>query len=129
MQLSDYLTELVYAAAGALLGFLLMKTDDVLNNKQYTTKEYNKFTLGCYLATLSGLLLLRFAGPVRFPSSDATSNIIRPIVTNQLGGSSTNHTITSQFTKPPTIPSGSTAFFQPANGSNSLRFTAGTPTF
>ncbi len=123
MQISDYLSELVYAAVGAMLGFLLMKMDDMLNNKQYTHKEYSKFTLGCYIATLCGLLLMRFMGPMRITGTEKTSDIIRPVATGLIGG----NTISSQ--KPPTIPSGGTAFFQPASGGNTLRFTSGTPTF
>jgi hypothetical protein len=129
--ITDYLTELIYAAVGALLGYLLMKMDDVLNNKQYTYKEYSKFTLGCYLATLAGLLLMRFAGPVQLPglgsaSYDSTLIAPRPVITNQL---STSTHPASFGAKPPSIPSSGTAFFQPANGSQTLRFASGTPTF
>lgn len=131
MAITDYLTELVYAAVGALLGYLLMKMDDVLNNKQYTYKEYSKFSLGCYLATLAGLLLMRFAGPVRLPglgSVSGDSGIIapRPIVTQQY---SPSVSVSAPISKPATIPSSGTAFFQPANGAQSLRFASGTPTF
>ena len=132
MQLSNYITEFVYSTAGALLGFILMKTDDMLNNKQYTRKEYSKFTLGCFLATLGGLLLLRVIGPVQLPSDSTNNNIIRPLATtnnNQIGGSQISNPGTGFSNKAPIIPSGGTSFFQPANGGNSLRFAAGTPTF
>ena len=126
MAITDYLTELVYAAAGALLGYLLMKMDDTLNNKQYTYKEYSKFTLGCYLATLTGLCLLRVAGPVNIPGSGIGAAAgITPQTGVQFGSQIPASTI-----KPPSIPSSGTAFFQPANGSGqSLRFDARTPTF
>lgn len=130
MAVTDYLTELVYAAVGALLGYLLMKIDDVLNNKQYTYKEYSKFSLGCYLATLAGLLLMKFAGPVRLPGGQSTEfgKITRPaVISNQLSLSTSP--AATVISKPPSIPSSGTAFFQPANGSQSLRFTSGTPTF
>lgn len=128
MQITDYLSELVYAAVGTLLGYLLMKMDDMLNNKQYTHKEYSKFALGCYLATLSGLLLMRFVGPMRLPGSDKSGDLIRPIPSTigQIGGAGNSGQIPL---KAPAIPSGGTAFFQPASGGNTLRFTAGTPTF
>lgn len=133
MAVTDYLTELVYAAVGALLGYLLMKMDDVLNNKQYTYKEYSKFSLGCYLATLAGLLLMRFAGPVRLPGLGSVSGdtgIIapRPIVTQQQYSHIFSPAAAS-ISKPATIPSSGTAFFQPANGAQSLIFASGTPTF
>ena len=126
MAITDYLTELVYAAAGALLGYLLMKMDDTLNNKQYTYKEYSKFTLGCYLATLAGLCLLRVAGPVSIPGSGIGAVAgITPQTGVQFGSQ-----IPASVIKPPSIPSSGTAFFQPANGSGqSLRFDARTPTF
>ena len=127
MAVTDYLTELVYAAVGALLGYLLMKIDDVLNNKQYTYKEYSKFTLGCYLATLAGLCLLRVAGPVSIPGSGLGAVAgITPQTGVQFGGSQ----IPASTIKPLSIPSSGTAFFQPPNGSGqSLRFDARTPTF
>lgn len=113
-----------------------MKLDDMLNNKQYSRKEYSKFTLGCFLATLGGFLLLRTIGPVQFPTDNASTSIIRPVATNtihsQIGGSQIVNSSPATLGlagKPPSIPSGSTSFFQPANGGNSLRFTAGTPTF
>ncbi len=123
MQFIDYITECVYAGAGALLGYLLMKIDDVLNNKQYTTKEYSKFTLGCYLATLTGLLLMRAAGPIKIPSTEPVNIIRQPAINLQ------NTSTPSQIHKPATIPSSGTAFFQPANNLQALRFAAGTPTF
>jgi hypothetical protein len=134
MLLSNYLTELVYSFAGAMLGYILMKMDDMLNNKQYTRKEYCKFTLGCFLATLSGFILMRVIGPVQLPV-DTTNNIIRPLATNttgQIGGSQIFNPSSGTLGlsgKPPSIPSSGTSFFQPANGGNSLRFAAGTPTF
>ena len=135
MQLSNYITELVYSAAGAVLGFTLMKIDDLLNNKQYTSKEYSKFTLGCFLATLGGFILLRIIGPVQWPTDTTNNTILRPLATNttgQIGGGQIFNPSSGALGlsgKPPSIPSGGTSFFQPANGSNSLRFTAGTPTF
>jgi hypothetical protein len=127
MAITDYLTELVYAAAGALLGYLLMKMDDTINNKQYTYKEYSKFTLGCYLATLAGLCLLRIAGPVSIPGS-GIGNAVG--ITHQTGVQFDGSQIPASVIKPPSIPSSGTAFFQPANGSGqSLRFDARTPTF
>ena len=126
--MTSYLTEFVYAGAGALLGYLLMRMDDMMNNKQYTYKEYSKFTLGCYLATLAGLVLLRLAGPVKLPGSGVGTPILM-----QTGGSGpvTQTTpLIQSVVRPASIPSSGTAFFQPANGGGqSLRFTAGTPTF
>jgi hypothetical protein len=130
--MSNYITEFVYAGVGALLGYLLMKMDDTLNNKQYTYKEYCKFTLGCYLATLTGLILLRIAGPVKLPGT----GIGTPILMQTGGTGSINHaapptlTTMQSVVRPASIPSSGTAFFQPANGGGqSLRFAAGTPTF
>jgi len=131
--LSSIISELVYAAAGAILGYLLMKIDDTLNNKQYTYKEYSKFTLACYLVSLAALLLLRFIGPVSVPGS-MTAILVKP----QYGGSTQPNIGTSTIGTPislsipahkPSIPSNGTAFFQPANSSQSLRFASGTPTF
>ncbi len=116
-----------------MLGFTLMKLDDMLNNKQYTRKEYSKFTLGCFLASFCSFLLLRVIGPVQLPTDN--TNIIRPLATNtnhsQTGGQIFNpsQAAIGLSGKPPSIPSSGTSLFQPANGGNSLRFTAGTPTF
>jgi hypothetical protein len=139
MQISNYITELVYSAAGAMLGYILMKMDDLLNNKQYTRKEYSKFTLGCFLATLGGFLLLRVIGPVLWATDTTNNNILRPLATttninnnSQIGGSQIFNPSSSAIGlsgKTPSIPSSGTSFFQPANGGNSLRFAAGTPTF
>jgi len=138
MTLSNYISELVYAAAGAMLGYLLMKMDDTLNNKQYTYKEYSKFTLACYLVTLAGLLLLKFMGPVSLPGSAPGITAPTPVQLKppQYGGGGGNSVLMPNnlqaFTTPlqkPSIPSNGTAFFQPANNTQSLRFASGTPTF
>ena len=128
MTLSNYISELVYAAAGAMLGYLLMKMDDTLNNKQYTYKEYSKFTLACYLVTLAGLLLLKFMGPVSLPGSAPGMVIPTPVQLKPVLMPNTLQAFTTPLQKP-SIPSSGTAFFQPGNNTQSLRFASGTPTF
>lgn len=122
---TKYLSEFVYALIGALLGFLLIKMDDVFNNKQYTRKEYSKVVLACYLATLSGLFVMKAWGPVKMPAVDAAFTPIQIPIT-QSGGNSTPVNIIK-----PAIPSSGTAFFQPTGGANMapLKFSTGVPTF
>lgn len=118
--LQGIITELIYACAGAFIIFLAMKADDKFNNRQYTTKEYAKIIFIGYVAALGALLLQSRAG---VPKLLAPS----PLLPNL--GISTGNTFMPAPNTTQSIPSASTAFFQPLGNTNSLPFKSGIPTF